>query len=35
MLAFVYSSTCFGRYPAHLQELNDSNASFWFYLRLW
>jgi hypothetical protein len=23
ILTFVYSSTCFGRFPAHHQELND------------
>jgi hypothetical protein len=31
---FVYSSTCFGRFPAHHQELNDFNGSLWFYLRI-
>jgi hypothetical protein len=30
---FIYSSTCFGRSPAHHQELNDCSSSFWFYLR--
>jgi len=32
-LTFVYSSTCFGRSPAHQQELNDCSGSLWFYLR--
>jgi hypothetical protein len=31
---FVYSSTCFGRFPIHHQELNDSSGSLWFYLRI-
>jgi len=31
---FVYSSTCFGRFPAHHQELNDCSGSLWFYLRI-
>ena len=31
---FVYSSTCFGRLPAHHQELNDCSGSLWFYLRI-
>jgi len=34
ILTFVYSSTCFGRSPAHHQELNDCNSSLWFYLRI-
>jgi len=34
ILTFVYSSTCFGRFPAHHQELNDCSGSFWFYLRI-
>jgi hypothetical protein len=34
ILTFVYSSTCFGRLPAHLQELNDCSGSLWFYLRI-
>jgi hypothetical protein len=34
ILTFVYSSTCFGRYPAHHQELNDCSGSLWFYLRI-
>jgi hypothetical protein len=29
ILTFIYSSTCFGRSPAHHQELND-----WVYLRI-
>jgi hypothetical protein len=32
ILRFVYSSTCFGRFPAHHQELNDCSSSHWFYL---
>jgi hypothetical protein len=31
---FAYSSTCFGRFSAHHQELNDFSGSFWFYLRI-
>jgi hypothetical protein len=27
ILTFVYNSTCFGRYPAHHQELNDYSGS--------
>ena len=34
ILTFVYSSTCFGRSPAHYQELNDCSGSLWFYLRI-
>jgi len=30
----VYSSTCFGRFPAHHQELNDCSGSLWFFLRI-
>jgi hypothetical protein len=33
ILTFVYSSTCFGRFPAHLQDLNDCSGSLWFYRR--
>jgi len=33
-LTFVYSSTSFGRFPAHHQELNDCSGSLWFYLRI-
>jgi hypothetical protein len=32
ILAFIYSSTRFGRFPAHHQELNDCSGSLWFYL---
>jgi len=31
---FIYSSTCFGRSPAHHEELNDCNSSLWFYFRI-
>jgi hypothetical protein len=34
ILTYVYSSTCFGRFPAHHQELNDCSGSLWFYLRV-
>jgi hypothetical protein len=34
ILTFVYSSTCFGRFPAQHQELNDCSGSLWFYLRI-
>ena len=34
ILTFVYSSTCFGRSPAHHQELNDCSGSLWFNLRI-
>ena len=34
ILAFIYSSTCFGRFLAHHQELNDCSGSLWFYLRI-
>jgi hypothetical protein len=34
ILTVVYSSTCFGRFPAHHQELNDCSGSLWFYLRI-
>jgi hypothetical protein len=33
ILTFIYSSTCFGRFPAHHQELNDCSGSLWFNLR--
>jgi hypothetical protein len=33
-LKFVYISTCFGRFPAHRQEINDCRGSLWFYLRI-
>jgi hypothetical protein len=34
ILTFIYSSTCFGRFPAHHQELDDCSGSLWFYLRI-
>ena len=34
ILMFIYSSTCFGRSPAHHHELNDCSSSLWFYLRI-
>jgi hypothetical protein len=34
IVTFVYSSTCFGRFPAHHQELIDCSGSLWFYLRI-
>ena len=34
ILTFIYNSTCFGRFPAHHQELNDCSDSLWFYLRI-
>jgi hypothetical protein len=34
ILTFFYSSTCFGRFPAHHHELNDCSGSLWFYLRI-
>jgi hypothetical protein len=34
IISFIYSSTCFGRFPAHHQELNDCSDSLWFYLRI-
>jgi hypothetical protein len=34
ILTFIYSWTCFGRSPAHHQELNDCSSSLWFYLRI-
>ena len=34
ILTFIYSSTCFGRSPAHHQELNDCSSSLWFYLHI-
>jgi hypothetical protein len=33
-LTSVYSSTCFGRFPAYHHELNDCSGSLWFYLRI-
>jgi hypothetical protein len=32
ILMFIYSSTRFGHFPAHHQELNDCSGSLWFYL---
>jgi len=32
ILMFVYSSTCFRRFPAHHKELNDCSGSLCFYL---
>ena len=34
ILTFIYSSTCFGRFPALHQELSDCSGSLWFYLRI-
>jgi len=34
ILTFIYSSACFGRCPAHHQELSDCSGSLWFYLRV-
>jgi len=34
ILTFICSSTCFGHFPAHHQELNDCSGSLWFYLRI-
>jgi hypothetical protein len=34
ILTFVYSSTYFGRFSAHHQELDDCSDSLWFYLRI-
>jgi hypothetical protein len=34
ILTFIYSSTCFGCFPAHHQKLNDCSGSLWFYLRI-
>jgi hypothetical protein len=30
ILTLIYSSTYFGRLPAHHQELNDCSGSLWF-----
>jgi len=30
ILIFVYSSTCFGWFPAHHQELNECSGNLWF-----
>ena len=32
ILTFIYSSTCFGRFSTHHQELNDCSDSLLFYL---
>jgi hypothetical protein len=32
ILTFIYSSACFGRSPAHHQELNGCSSNLWFYL---
>jgi hypothetical protein len=34
ILTFIHSSTCFERFPAHHQELNDCSGSLWLYLRI-
>jgi hypothetical protein len=34
ILMFVYSATCFERFSAHHQELNDCSGSLWFYFRI-
>jgi hypothetical protein len=34
ILTFIYSATCFGRFSAHHQELNDCSGSLWFHLRI-
>jgi hypothetical protein len=34
ILTFIYSSTCFGHFPIHHQELKDFSGSLWFYLRI-
>jgi len=34
ILTFIYRSTCFGRSPAHRQELSDCSSSLWFYLHI-
>ena len=34
ILTFIYSSICFGRFPAHHQELSDCSGSICFYLRI-
>jgi hypothetical protein len=34
ILKFIYSSTCFGLFPAHQLELSDCSGSLWFYLRI-
>jgi hypothetical protein len=34
ILTFVYCSTCFGRFSAHHQELDDCSGSLWVCLRI-
>jgi hypothetical protein len=34
ILTFIYSSTRFGSFSTHHQELNDCSSSLWFYLRI-
>ena len=34
ILTFIYSSTCFGRSPAHHQVLNDCSSSILFYFHI-
>ena len=34
ILTFIYSSTCFGRFPVHHQGLNDCSGTLWFYPRI-
>jgi len=34
ILTFIYSSTCFGPFPAYHQEFNDCSANLWFYPRI-
>jgi hypothetical protein len=34
ILTFVYSSTCFGCFLAHHQELYNCSISLWLYLRI-
>jgi hypothetical protein len=34
IITFIYSSTCFGRFLAHHQELNGCSGRLWFYLRI-
>ena len=34
ILTFIYSSTCFGRFLTHHQELNDCSGSLWFCPRI-
>jgi hypothetical protein len=34
ILTFIYSLTCFGRFPTHHQEFSGCSSSLWFYLRV-